>query len=97
MSGRLLVDLDLLLETVEALEHCERDVDEGLDDVVRRVRRLHESWSGRAAEAQAGAQARWEAGFAQMREGLATMRTAASTARANYGAAVEANLRMWSL
>lgn len=97
MSARYAVDLDLLLETIDALGRCEDVCDDGLDRVSARVRALHATWSGRTAEAQRAAQAEWEAGFALMREGLAEMRQAASTARANYRGAVDANVRMWSL
>jgi WXG100 family type VII secretion target len=89
------VDLDLLAATIEALGRCEETCDEALDDVRDDVARLHLTWSGRAADAQAAAQRGWEAGFAQMREGLAAMRAAAATADGNYRAAVEANLAMW--
>ena len=91
------VDLDLLRDTVAALGRCEDACDDGLDRVGSRVRALHTTWSGLAADAQAGAQAEWETGFALMREGLADMRRAAATARSNYSSAVDANVRMWSL
>ncbi|WP_148615542.1 WXG100 family type VII secretion target [Nocardioides rubriscoriae] len=91
------VDLDQLLDTIDALSRCEDACDEGLDRVRSRVRALHATWSGLSATAQAQAQAEWEDGFALMREGLADMRRAASTARANYLDAIDANLRMWSL
>ena len=90
-------DLDLLLDTVDALARCEDACDDGLDRVAARVRRLHGTWSGTTADAQAVAQAEWEAGFALMRDGLADMRRVATTARGNYLAAVDANVRMWSL
>ena len=89
------VDLDLLASTIEALVAYERECDRAVDDVVDQVRRLHVTWDGEAAQAQAAAQERWEAGFATMRVGLAAMRSAASTAHTNYGAAVAANLAMW--
>ncbi|MDO9456587.1 WXG100 family type VII secretion target [Nocardioides sp.] len=91
------VDLDLLLDTIDALARCEDACDDGLDRVGLRVRALHDTWSGRTAEAQASAQAEWEAGFALVREGLGDMRRAAATARANYLDAIDANVRMWSL
>lgn len=94
---RYAVDTDALLATIEALASCERACDDGLDRAAARVRRLHETWTGRTARAQADAQAEWEAGFALMREGLQDMRRAAATARRNYLDAVDANQRMWTL
>lgn len=89
------VDLDVLTQTIEALGRCEESCDEALDDVARQVARLHVTWEGCAATAQAQAQERWESGFATMREGLAAMRAAAITAHGNYRSAVESNLAMW--
>lgn len=91
------VDLDQLLDTIDALARCEDACDDGLDRVAARVRALHLTWSGRTATAQVQAQAEWEQGFALMREGLRDMRRAATTARTNYLDAIDANLRMWSL
>jgi WXG100 family type VII secretion target len=91
------VDLDVLLETIDALTRCEQACDDGLDRVSLRVRALHTTWAGRSADAQAAAQTEWEAGFATMRRALAEMRGVAERARANYLGAVDANVRMWSL
>lgn len=91
------VDLDLLLDTIGELARCEAACDDGLDRVSRRVRALQATWSGETADAQALAQAEWEAGFAAMREGLADMRRVAATARRNYLEACETNVRMWTL
>lgn len=96
MSGPMFgVDTDDLLATVDDLAACGADLDDLLDEVAARVGGLHVTWSGRAALAQATAQADWEAGFRAMREGLATMRAAASTAHDNYAGAATTNLRMW--
>jgi WXG100 family type VII secretion target len=96
MSGLVFaVDLDELLATVDELAACGSELSDVLAEVAHRVEALHVTWSGRAALAQAGAQADWEAGFRAMHEGLATMRAAASAAHDNYGDAAETNLRMW--
>lgn len=89
------VDLDLMRDAIDSLTRCQTACDQALDDVSRRVRALHDTWSGVTAAAQAEAQAQWEDGFAQMRAGLADMRGAAGTAHHNYCDAVETNLRMW--
>lgn len=94
---RYAVDLDQLRDSIDALARCEQALDEGLERVARRVVALHATWSGLTATAQAGAQAEWEAGATEMREALADMRRAATTARDNYLAAVDANVRMWTL
>ncbi len=89
------VDLDDLLATVDDLADCGAELGDLLAEVSQRVESLHVTWSGRAALAQAGAQADWEAGFRAMHDGLATMRRAARTAHGNYHDAAGANLRMW--
>jgi WXG100 family type VII secretion target len=89
------VDLDELLRSIDEMARCGAALDTLLDDVASRVAALHGTWSGEAAGAQAVAQAEWEAGFCEMREALAAMRSAADVAHANYGDAVATNLRMW--
>ena len=66
------VDLDDLLATVDDLAVRGTWVADLLTEVSRRVEALHVTWSGRAALAQAGAQADWEAGFRAMHDGLAS-------------------------
>jgi WXG100 family type VII secretion target len=94
-TARYAVDLELMAATIEQLAAAEVACDEALDDIRRDVARLHLTWTGRAAAAQAEAQEAWEAGFVRMRAGLAAMREAAGTSHGNYRAAVEANLAMW--
>lgn len=89
------VDLDELLATVDELDRCGEELDALLADVAARVVALHGTWSGLAADAQAAAQAEWEAGFREMREGLAAMRAAGATAHDNYRCAADTNVRMW--
>jgi hypothetical protein len=64
-----------------------------LDDTVAEMTRCGESLD--VLLAQDGAQAEWEAGFRQMRDALAAMRTAAQVAHGNYVDAASTNLRMW--
>lgn len=91
----LLVDLDLLDETVEELTQGGVALDDLLDEVSRRVAALQRTWGGAAALAQEGAQAEWEAGFREMREALVSMRKAGQVARDSYHDAAGTNLQMW--
>jgi WXG100 family type VII secretion target len=97
MTGSLSfgVDLDLLGDTVAEMARCGDALDDVLDEVARRVVALQVTWSGAAARAQEGAQADWEAGFRQMREALASMRSAGLVAHGSYRDAAATNLRMW--
>jgi WXG100 family type VII secretion target len=92
----LAVDLDLLDETVAELTASGAALDELLDEVSRRVAALQLTWAGAAALAQEGAQAEWEAGFREMREALASMRTAGQVARDSYHDAAGTNRQMWA-
>ncbi|GAA4376319.1 WXG100 family type VII secretion target [Nocardioides caricicola] len=85
------VDLDELVATVDEMARCGAALEALLDEVAR----IQLPWSGRAADAQAAAQAQWEAGFRSMRAALGEMRAAADTAHANYADAADTNLRMW--
>lgn len=89
------VDLDQLADAVAEMTRCGEALDLLLDDVGRHVARLHDTWAGDAALAQAEAQASWEAGFREMRAGLATMRSAGAEAGESYRSAADTNLRMW--
>lgn len=91
------IDLDQLADTISTLADTGRHCDEALDVVATRVARLHDTWSGHAAAAQADAQARWEDGLRAMTEALADMRTAAETAERNYRSAVDVNVGLWTL
>lgn len=89
------VDLDDLMRSIDEMTRCGAALDVLLDEVAARVEALHLSWTGAASDAQAAAQAEWEAGFREMRAALAAMRGAADVAHGNYGAAIATNLRMW--
>ena len=89
------VDLAELAATVDRLARTGAALDDLLGQVAARVSALHDTWSGLAAGAQAVAQAEWEAGFREMCEGLAAMRSAGATAPGHYSSAADANVRMW--
>lgn len=89
------VDVDELGAVLASMQACGRALT-GLADVVEaETRELHERWDGLAREAHAASYDRWRVGFAEMAAALAGLRSVAETSRANYTAAVEANLAMW--
>lgn len=92
---RFEVDLDLLDEVVQRLRQHHEHLEEVDGRLTAMARRLHDEWTGAAADAHTDAQARWDAGFAAMRSALADMRAAAQVAHGNYGAAAEANTALW--
>lgn len=90
------VDLDRLDDTVTLLSNRTAAVSDLLADLDARIATLQSLWTGAAADAQLASHRDWLAGAQDMRDGLAVMRAAASTAHANYSAAVAANLAMWT-
>jgi WXG100 family type VII secretion target len=89
------VDVDELLRVVDRMAACETTLRDLADDLESRIRELHLSWRGEAADAHDRAQAAWAEGFRDMREALRQMRVAAHTAHGNYTSAADTNLRMW--
>lgn len=89
------VDLDQLQNVVARMVRCEDDLDALLAELAARVRTLHDTWDGAAADAQLVAQRRWEAGFHAMHAGLSGMREAGRAAHGHYTDAVLTNTRMW--
>jgi WXG100 family type VII secretion target len=90
------IDLELLAALVERMTACGNRLVEVQDDVDARMKRVHATWSGTAAAQHAQAHERWVAGARQMHEALTVLRSIASTAEENYGAAIRANVQMWS-
>lgn len=90
------VDLVGLDDTVALLAARTVVIEDQLATLDTRIAALQDGWTGTAADAQLAAHREWLDGAQDMRDGLATMRAAVATAHANYSAAVEANLRMWS-
>jgi uncharacterized protein YukE len=93
---RLVVDLGHLAELIDRMEQYLAHLSALRDEAVR-VERLHPTWAGAAATAQARAQFRWAAGAAEVQDSLASLRALAGVAQGNYAAAVTANRRMWAL
>lgn len=89
------VDVDELVAVIEAMSACGRALTDLAADIELQTRGLHAAWSGLAREAHASAYARWQEEFADMATSLAALRQLGDTARANYSAAVAANLAMW--
>lgn len=95
MTGPFRVRPAQLADVVERLGKLDAQLESVLANVERRVDELHLTWSGEAAQAQRAAHEEWRQGATQMRTGLATMRSIAATAHANYTAAAATNVRMW--
>jgi WXG100 family type VII secretion target len=89
-------DLAALSELVARLESFDGRAESLAADLDSQVRRLQGEWSGRSAEAHLAAHREWLAGARQMRAAAGGLRSAVRVARANYAAAMSANVRMWS-
>ncbi len=89
------VDLDRLADIVEQIARFDQWIEVALEDVDKRVDRLHATWTGDAAVQHRRAHEEWQRGVAEMRTGLAEMRRNAEIAHGNYGSAIGSNSRMW--
>ena len=96
MRGGFRADLDELADVIECLAAGHRELESFAAGLVRDLADLHGVWDGVSAEAHLAAQARWDDGFAAMREALADLRAVASAARLNYAAAAAANQSEWA-
>ncbi|GAA3832740.1 WXG100 family type VII secretion target [Nocardioides panacisoli] len=89
------VDLDLLDQRIAQMERFEAALDRELARLDEAVSKLHDTWSGLAAQAQRDAHERWRQGARDMRTALGGLRAAARMAHGNYHGAIEANRTMW--
>ncbi|MBO0866668.1 MAG: WXG100 family type VII secretion target [Mycobacterium sp.] len=96
MAEAFQVDPEALAEAVQRMGEYLRYAENMLAEIDSLVTNLHVTWSGKAAEAHAEAHQHWARGEAMMREALAQLKAAGTTAHANYTGAMAANLDMWS-
>jgi WXG100 family type VII secretion target len=89
------VDLDRLGATVDSLSAQDARLTSLVDGLHARIAALHLTWTGLAASEHASAHREWEAGFADMRDGLAAMREAARAAHHHYREAARLNTSLW--
>lgn len=90
------VDPQALADVVQRMTAFQRYAEDMITEIDSRVTRLHTTWTGGAAAAHAEAHQHWVRGEAMMREALAQLGKAATTAHANYTGAMSTNLGMWS-
>lgn len=89
-------DLDLIAERITQMSAFERSLEQRLARLQADLDRLHETWTGQAAEAQRRAHDQWTAGAEEMRSALADLRAVVEVARRNYASAADANVAMWN-
>ena len=89
------VDVDELASVIAAMGSCGDDLADLAADVEAAHVALHSEWAGLAGHAHTASHSSWLSSFADMTAALAALRSIGYTARANYSAAVEANLAMW--
>ena len=93
--SRVLVDLDALEALVDRMARVQEQVARACADADARVRELSDSWTGAAAQSFAATHEQWRRAAVEVQDALVVLRSIASTAHANYVAAVAANRRMW--
>lgn len=96
MADTFSVDPDALADALQRMGEFVRHTESVIAEINSLVTHLHETWSGQAATAHAEAHRHWSRGEATMREALAQLKTAGTTAHHNYTDAMAANMAMWS-
>ena len=96
MTEGFRVDPQALADAVERMAEFQRYAEDMLAEIDSRTTRLHATWTGQGAAAHAQAHQHWLRGEAMMREALAQLTSAASTAHANYTGVMSTNVAMWS-
>lgn len=90
------MDPEALADAVQRMGDYVQYAENMLGDIDSLVTNLHLTWSGEAAGAHVAAHRHWARGEAMMREALALLQAAGTTAHANYTGVMAANLGMWS-
>lgn len=90
------VDPEALAEAVERMVEFHQYTESMLAEIDSLVTNLHATWSGEATAAHVAAHRHWASGEAMMREALAALKAAGSTAHHNYTGVMAKNLGMWS-
>ena len=90
------MDPEALADAVQRMAAFARYAEDMISEIDSRITRLHATWTGEGAAAHAEAHRHWTRGEAMMREALAQLKSAASTAHANYTGVMAQNLSMWS-
>ncbi|MGV9675261.1 WXG100 family type VII secretion target [Nocardia sp. NPDC003482] len=86
------VDLEHLDAVTARIAGLAAFVAEALQGIDTRIEAAHREWTGAAAVQHVEAHRHWRTGAEEMREGIEAMHAAATTAHANYSAALAANL-----
>lgn len=92
MPDQYRVDLAHLDAVTSKMEGLNEFVSESLREITERIATVQQGWAGEAADAQATAQAEWDAAAVKVYEGLDRMKRAAAAAHASYSDASAANL-----
>ncbi len=96
MTDAFSVDPEALADALQLMDEFVRHTESVVGEIDSLVTHLHGTWSGEAAAAHAEAHRHWSRGEAMMREALAQLKTAGTTAHDNYTGAMTANTAMWS-
>ena len=96
MADAFSVDPAALADAVARMGEFVRHTESVVAEIDSLVTHLHRTWSGQAAAAHAEVHRHWSHGEATMREALAQLKTAGTTAHHNYTGVIATNTTMWS-
>lgn len=87
---------EALADAVQRMAEFQRYAESMVAEIDTLVTNLHATGSGTGAAAHAEAHRHWARGEAMMREALAQLQTAGTTAHGNYTGVMAKNQGMWS-
>jgi WXG100 family type VII secretion target len=90
-----MVQTEELNSVITRMAAFEQQLQQAVDNADARVKRMHATWSGQAAQEHLAAHARWKADAARMHEALTRMRAIAIAAHTNYTETITTNTAMW--
>ncbi|GAB0102578.1 pore-forming CpnT exporter EsxE [Nocardia sp. JMUB6875] len=88
------VDLNHLDDVTARIRAFKTFFEDSLATLDNKAKALSASWSSEAAAAYEAAHTEWLTGANEVREGIASLESAAKIAHGNYSGAVATNLRM---
>lgn len=92
---RYMVQTEELDSVIARMAAFEQHLQQAVENADTRVKQMHGSWSGQAAQEHLAAHARWKADAESMHMALTRMRSIALVAHGNYTATVATNTAMW--
>ncbi|MBP2475349.1 WXG100 family type VII secretion target [Crossiella equi] len=95
MSGEIEVSFEQLGNTAEKVRNTSKELERLLGDLKAGLAPTAATWTGKAAEAWQGHQARWDTSYEDLKSVLGQIGRALESANQNYQDAEARNVKRW--